>query len=245
MPSAEISLLSSMATKPLLAALITAFEQRTGMTVALTSMGGVDAAKRVQAGDVFDVVVLAADALATLAEQGHVRGPQALADSRIAIAVREGAPQPDIRTEDALRHALLAARTIGYSTGPSGRALLQIFDGWGLGETLGARLVQARPGVPVGKLVAEGEAEIGLQQLTELQGLPGITLLGGLPPELDIVTTFTGAVGARSTQPAAAQSLLDFLASADTAGVKRAHGMSAARPPEGAQLPPGGTARSA
>lgn len=245
MPSDEILLLSSMATKPLLAALTADFQKQTGQAVRLESMGGVDAAKRVQAGDVFDVVVLASDALATLTEQGHVRGPQAFADSRIAIAVRAGAAAPDISTEDALRSALLAAKSIGYSTGPSGRALLQIFDRWGLGETLGARLVQARPGVPVGKLVAEGEAEIGFQQLTELQGLPGITLLGGLPPQLDIVTTFTGAVGTRSTQRDAAQALLDFLASADTAGVKRAHGMSAARPPEGAQLPPGGTARSA
>lgn len=226
MPSAEISLLSSMATKPLLAALTADFQRQTGAAVRLESMGGVDAAKRVQAGESFDVVVLASDALATLAEQGHVRHPQALADSRIAIAVREGAPIPDISTEATLRASLLAASTIGYSTGPSGRALLQIFAGWGLGETLGARLVQARPGVPVGRLVAEGEAEIGFQQLSELQGLRGITLLGGLPPELDIVTTFTGAVGARSTQPAAAQQLLDFLASATTAGVKRAHGMS-------------------
>jgi len=215
-----------MATKPLLAALAADFQRQTGAAVRLESMGGVDAARRVQAGDVFDVVVLAADALATLAGQGHVRNPQAIADSRIAIAVREGAPTPDIGSEDALRRALLAAKTIGYSTGPSGRALLQIFDLWGLGEALGARLVQARPGVPVGRLVAEGEAEIGFQQLSELQSLPGITLLGGLPPGLDIVTTFTGAVGAHSTQPEAARQLLDFLSSAGTAGVKQAHGMS-------------------
>ena len=226
MPSAEISLLSSMATRPLLLALIADFQQLTGTAVRLSAMGGVDAAKRVQAGDVFDVVVLAADALATLAAQGHVRNPQAIADSRIAIAVREGAPKPDIGSEDALRHTLLAASSIGYSTGPSGRALLQLFDLWGLGEALGARLVQARPGVPVGKLVAEGEAEIGFQQLVELQGLPGVTLLGGLPPGLDIVTTFSGAVGAHSTRPDAARQLLDFLASAGTADVKRAHGMS-------------------
>ncbi|MFG6432307.1 substrate-binding domain-containing protein [Roseateles sp. LYH14W] len=226
MPSTEITLLSSMATKPLLVALTDAYRQRSGTAVRLESAGGVDAAKRVQAGEVFDVVVLAGDALATLAEQGHVRAPQAMADSRIAIAVREGSPRRDIGSEDALRNTLLAAKTIGYSTGPSGRALLQIFDRWGLGETLGARLVQARPGVPVGGLVAAGEAEIGFQQLTELQGIAGIKLLGGLPPQLDIVTTFTGAVGAHSAQPGAAQALLDFLASADTASIKLAHGMS-------------------
>jgi len=170
--------------------------------------------------------VLASDALATLAAQGLVQAPRAIADSRVAIAVREDAPRPDVSSEAALRRSLLAARSIGYSTGPSGRALLQIFDLWGLADTLAPRLVQARPGVPVGGLVANGEAEIGFQQLSELQGLPGIVLIGGLPAALDIVTTFAGAVGARSMRPEAAQALLDFLASAATADAKRAHGMS-------------------
>lgn len=226
MPSADLTLLSSMATKPLLSALTAEFRQRSGNSARLESMGGVDAVGRLQAGEVFDVVVLAADALTTLAEQGLVRAPQRIADSRMAIAVREGAPQPDVSSEDALRQTLLAAKTIGYSTGPSGRALLQIFDRWGLGELSGDRLVRTPPGVPVARLVAAGEAEIGFQQLTELQGVPGIRLLGGMPPGLDIVTTFTGAVGAQSLHPEAAQGLLDFLASAATSDVKRAHGMS-------------------
>ncbi len=215
-----------MATQALLRELTQAYEQAQGSVVRLESVGGVDAARRVQAGEVFDVVVLAGDALEALAAQGLVSAPRALADSRVAVAVREGAPQPDISSEDALRRSLLDARSIGYSTGPSGRALLQIFERWGLAETLQARLVLARPGVPVGRLVADGEAEIGFQQLTELQGLAGITLLGGLPPELDIVTTFAGAVGAHSTQGEAAQGLLDFLASPATAVLKRSHGMS-------------------
>lgn len=227
MPHAAIALLSSMATKPLLLALTQAYERAHGVTVRLESVGGVDAAKRVQAGEVFDVIVLADDALAALAAQGLARSPRALADSRVAVAVRAGAQRPDIASEDALRRSLLAARSIGYSTGPSGRALLQIFERWGLADTLQARLVQASPGVPVGRLVADGDAEIGFQQLTELQGLAGITLLGGLPPALDIVTTFTGAVGAHSTQADAAQALLAFMASDATAALKRAHGMDA------------------
>lgn len=225
MPRTEITLLSSMATKPLLAALAQAHERAGGAAVRLESVGGVDAAKRVQAGEVFDVVVLADDALAALAAQGLVLAPRAVADSRVTIAVREGAPRPDVGTEDALRASLLAAHSIGYSTGPSGRALLQIFERWGLAGALQSRLIQARPGVPVGQLVASGEAEIGFQQFSELQGLPGLTLLGGLPPGLEIVTTFAGAVGARSPRPEAAQALLDFLTSAGTAALKRAHGM--------------------
>jgi molybdate transport system substrate-binding protein len=227
MPRPDIKLLSSMATKPLLLALTQAWERTQGAAVALESVGGVDAAKRVQAGEVFDVVVLADDALGTLAIQGLVRTPLAMADSRVAVAVREGVPPPDIASEDALRRSLLATRSIGYSTGPSGRALLQVFERWGLADALQARLVQARPGVPVGRLIADGEVEIGFQQLSELQGLAGITLLGALPPGLDIVTTFAGAVGAHSTFPEAAQALLDFMASAETAALKRAHGMDA------------------
>lgn len=230
MPHAEITLLSSMATQPLLAALARAHEQAGGTAVRLESVGGVDAAKRVQAGEVFDVVVLADDALAALAAQGLVHAPRPVADSRVAIAVREGAPRPDVGSEAALRASLLAARSIGYSTGPSGRALLQVFERWGLADTLKGRLVQARPGVPVGQLVAAGEAEIGIQQFSELQGLPGLTLLGGMPPGLEIVTTFAGAVGARSAQPEAAQALLDFLTQAGTAALKRAHGMDAPTP---------------
>ena len=182
MPHAEITLLSSMATQPLLAALARAHELAGGTAVRLESVGGVDAAKRVQAGEVFDVVVLADDALAALAAQGLVHAPRPVADSRVAIAVREGAPRPDVGSEAALRASLLAARSIGYSTGPSGRALLQVFERWGLADTLKSRLVQARPGVPVGQLVVAGEAEIGIQQFSELQGLPGLTLLGGMPP---------------------------------------------------------------
>jgi molybdate transport system substrate-binding protein len=223
MPRAEITLLSSMATQPLLAALARAHEQAGGAAVRLESVGGVDAARRVQAGEAFDVAALAA--------QGLVQAPRALADSQVAIAVREGAARPDVGSEDALRRSLLAARSIGYSTGPSGRALLRVFERWGLADTLKDRLVQARPGVPVGRLVAAGEAEIGFQQLSELQGLAGLALLGGMPPGLEIVTTFAGGVGARSAQPEAAQALLDFLASADAAAVKRAHGMDAPAAP--------------
>ncbi|MDR7295544.1 MULTISPECIES: substrate-binding domain-containing protein [Roseateles] len=227
MPRAEITLLSSMATQPLLAALARAHEQAGGAAVRLESVGGVDAAKRVQAGEAFDVVVLADDALAALAAQGLVHAPRPVADSRVAIAVRDGTPPPDVSSEAALRRCLLAARSIGYSTGPSGRALLQVFERWGLADTLKGRLVQARPGVPVGQLVAAGEAEIGFQQFSELQGLPGLTLLGGMPPGLEIVTTFAGAVGTRSAQPDEAQALLDFLTQAGTAALKRAHDMDA------------------
>ncbi|MFC5870655.1 substrate-binding domain-containing protein [Aquincola agrisoli] len=195
----------------------------------IESTGGVEALRRVADGEAFDLVVLAAEAMARLASAGHLLpGSLApLAASPMAIASRAGAPAPDVHSAEALRTAVLAAPRIGYSTGPSGTALMALFERWGLTEVLQGRLVQARPGVPVGSLVAEGAADLGFQQLSELLHVPGLTLLGPMPPGLEIITVFSGAVGARSTRPALAQQALDFLASPAALDAKRRHGMAA------------------
>ncbi|PTT85254.1 molybdenum ABC transporter substrate-binding protein [Pelomonas sp. HMWF004] len=224
--------ISSMATRHLLSALAQAHRLAGGPATHIESVGGVDAARRVLAGEPFDVVVLASDAIAQLAAAGRLRpgSVRAVADSSVAVAVQAGAATPDISSEAALRAAVLQARTIGYSTGPSGTALLQLFERWGLLDTLRSRLVQARPGLPVGRLVADGEAEIGFQQLSELMDLAGITLLGGLPPGLDIVSRFDAAVLASAAQPDAAQALLAFMTHPCNDALKQAHGMRAPPP---------------
>jgi molybdate transport system substrate-binding protein len=187
----------------------------------------------VLAGEAFDVVVLASDAIAQLQAAGRLRlgSVRAIADSSVAIAVRAGAAQPDIGSEAALRAAVLQARSIGYSTGPSGTALMALFEHWGLTDTLKDRLVQARAGVPVGRLVASGDVELGFQQLSELMDLDGITLLGGMPPGLEITSRFSGAVTANAARPGAAQALLDFMASPANDALKRQHGMRAVTAP--------------
>jgi molybdate transport system substrate-binding protein len=228
--TAALTLISSMATRHLLTALVQAHALTGGADVHVESVGGVDAARRVRDGEVFDLVVLAADAIAGLEAGGRLKpgSVRAIADSDVAIAVRAGAALPDIGSEATLRATLMQARSIGYSTGPSGTALLHMFERWGLANTLKDRLVQARPGVPVGRLVASGEAELGFQQLSELMDLPGITLLGGMPPGADIVSRFSGAVTASARQPEAAQTLLDFMASPAVDAIKQQHGMRAA-----------------
>jgi molybdate transport system substrate-binding protein len=195
--------------------------------VTIESVGGVDAAKRVQAGEAFDLVVLAADAIDKLVASGHVlAGSRAdLVRSRVAIAVRAGAARPDIGSEAALKDAVLAARTLGYSTGPSGTALLQLFERWGIADELRSRIVQARPGVPVGQLVADGAVELGFQQYSEMMSQPGIAVLGTMPPGCEIVTTFSGGVCAGSAQIEAAHALLAFMQSPAAADAKRRHGM--------------------
>ena len=231
--SSALTLISSMATRHLLTALAQAHAQTGAPAVHLESVGGVDAARRVQDGEAFDLVVLASDAIAKLEAAGRLKpgSVRPIADSSVAIAVSAGSAPPDIGSEAALRAAVLQARSIGYSTGPSGTALMQLFERWGLMDTLKARLVQARPGVPVGSLVASGEVELGFQQFSELMDVSGITLLGGMPAEVDIVSRFSGAVTANATQPDAAQALLDFMASPATETLKQQHGMRAVHGP--------------
>lgn len=230
--SLTLSGISSMATRPLLNELALAYQAHSGVAVAFESMGGVDAAKRVAAGEVFDVVVLAADAVTRLAASGAVLAETAtpLVTSAVAIAVRTGTAAPDITSENALRHAVLAAHNIGYSTGPSGTALLALFDRWGITDQIRSRLVQAPPGVPVGALVARGEVALGFQQLSELMNLEGVTVIGAMPAPIEIVTTFSAAVCRTCVQPEQARQLLVYLASSATASVKLRHGMQATTP---------------
>ncbi len=228
--STRISGVSSMATRQVLAELAGMYRQQSGIEVAIESVGGVDAAKRVQAGEPFDVVVLAADAIDQLITSGRVvAGSRTdLVRSAVAVAVRADASRPDIASEEALRRAVLSARRLGYSTGPSGTALLKLFERWGITDRVRSRIVQAPPGVPVGKLVADGEVELGFQQFSEMMNQPGISLLGTMPSGCEIVTTFSGGLCANSAQPVAVRGLLAFMHSPAADDAKRRHGMDPA-----------------
>lgn len=228
--SATLRGISSMATRQVLAELAAAYEQRSGAVVRIESVGGVDAAKRVQAGEAFDVVLLAADAVDKLVAAGAAVGGSKvdLVHSPVAVAVRAGAARPEIGTEEALKRAVLAAPSIGYSTGPSGTSLMRLFERWGIATQVQPRLKQATPGVPVGSLVAQGEVALGFQQLSELIHLEGITVVGALPEPVQIITTFSGAVCATCTQPGAVRAMLAFMASPEAAAAKRRHGMEPA-----------------
>ena len=219
-----------MATRQVLADLVLAYQASAGVVVAIESVGGVDAAKRVLAGEAFDVVILASDAIAKLVSAGRVVevSPGELVHSGVAVAVRSGAPLPDISSEDAMRQAVLAARTLSYSTGPSGVALAQLFERWGIADQIKPRIVQAPPGVPVGALVARGDVDLGFQQLSELLHVPGITIVGPLPAAIQITTTFPAGLVAGSTQPDAVRAMLDFMRSPAAAEAKRRQGMEPA-----------------
>ncbi len=221
--------ISSMATRQLLAELTRAWQDRSGQPVAMESVGGVDAAKRVQAGEAFDVVVLASDAIDKLMAAGCLE-PGSKVDlvrSGTSVAVPAGAPLPDISSEDALRAAVLAAPTLGYSTGPSGVALAKRFEGWGIAEQVQPRIVTPPPGTPVGALIAKGEVALGFQQLSELIHVTGITVVGPLPEAIAIDTVFSGAVCKGTSRADDVRAMLAFMASPETAPAKRAQGMQA------------------
>ena len=228
--TATLQGISSMATRQLLGELVQAYGERTGLRVEVESVGGVDAASRVAAGEPFDFAVLASNAIDQLLAGGHaVAGSRIdLAVSGVAVAVKSGARRPDISSEEALKRAVLAAASVGYSTGPSGVALVKLFAHWGIAQDLQGRLVQAPPGIPVGALVARGEVALGFQQLSELIHLDGITVLGPMPPPVRIDTIFAAAVCAASQQPAAVRELLAFLASPEAAAAKHRNGMEPA-----------------
>jgi molybdate transport system substrate-binding protein len=223
-----IKVISSMATRRVLAELVDGFRREAEQAVEIESVGGVDAAKRVRAGERFDLVILADDVIAKLETEGHIAsGSRAdFVRSPMAAAVRAGASQPDISDEQAIKTALLSSRTIGYSTGPSGAHLLTTLKAWGLDpKAEPARFVQAKPGVPVAQLVARGEAEIGVQQLSELLDEPGVAVVGMLPPPVQLVTVFSIGVGSHSTSAADARALIAYLSGPGADATKRRFGM--------------------
>ena len=225
--SATVKGISSMATRAILADLVAAFARAGKGEVAIESIGGVDAAKRVRAGEAFDVVLLAEDALAKLEAEGHlVAGSRVgFTLSSLAVAIRAGAARPDFSDEAAVREAVRTAASIGYSTGPSGNHLLGLLKRWGIDEEVAPRLVQAPPGIPVGTLVGRGDAALGFQQLSELIGVPGTEIADALPASVGHVTPFCGAIATTAANREGAAAFLAFLASPETAAVKRRHGM--------------------
>jgi molybdate transport system substrate-binding protein len=221
-----LKLLSSMATRELLAELL-ARRAQAGVDVGAEAAGGVDVVRRVQGGEPVDVVILASKAIDQLIGADRLRpGRVDLARSGVGVAVRAGAPAPDISSEDAVRRAVLAARTLSYSTGPSGVHLEQLFARWGVFGELKPRIVVPPAGMPVAALIAAGAVELGFQQLSELMNVPDVQLLGPLPTAIQTLTVFSGAVAVTSREPDAAQALLAHLASPATADAKRRHGMA-------------------
>jgi molybdate transport system substrate-binding protein len=192
------------------------FERSTGGKVVIAWGSAGTLLKELEAGAGGDVAILTAEAIDGLIAGGKiVAGSRVdLARSGIGIAVRKGAGKPDIASPEALKRALLAARSIAHSkAGMSGIYFPTVLARLGIAEETKGKIVMPDPGTPVGELVARGEAEIGVQQISELLPVAGIEIVGPLPPSLQKITTFTAGVLAAAKEPDAAAALLQFLAS--------------------------------
>jgi len=229
--AAEIKVLASIALKGIYHELAPRFERANRCKLATQWAGADPVLKRVQAGEVADAVIAPAKLIDELIASGKiVRGGRVdIARSGIGMAVRRGASRPDISSTAALKRALLDAKSIAYSSGPSGVYLAELFRRMGITETLAPKITQTPPGTFVGEVVARGEADIGFQQMGELLHVgEGIDIVGPLPPDIQNITLFSGGIHAQATHPGLARALLDFLSAPEAAAVIRRKGMEPA-----------------
>ncbi len=230
--AADLRVLTAGAYKPVVVALAPAFEQRTGHRLVIDNDTAGALVRRISAGEAFDLVLLTPGGLEQLAKAGKVDTGASvwLAKVAIGVAVKQGAPAPDISSVAAFQQTLLAARAVAtidpQAGGSSGIYLWQLFEKMGIAAQLKPKAVLV-PGGLVAQRLLNGEADIAIHQISEILAVPGATLVGPLPAEIQNYTVYAGAVGTAAREPAAAQDLLNLLASAQAQAVLKDKGMQA------------------
>lgn len=229
--AAEIKVLSALALREVIEDLAPKFERATGhkLAIAFATLGVV--VKRIQGGETADVVVIPRQGIASLVKDGKIPADNVtiVARSGIGVAVRKGAPRPDISSPEAFKRTLLAAKSVTYSNpalgGASGIHFAKVLDRLGIADEVKAKSVFLPKDGPVGVLVAKGEAEIAVQQMQLLFQVPGIDIVGPLPGDLQETVVFSAAVMGAAKNADAAQALIDFLRSPEAAVVIKAKGL--------------------
>ena len=241
--AADIKVLTAGAYKPVILALQSDFEARTGHRLKIENDTAGALQRRVSGGEAFDLLVITPASLAQLVQAGKVvdgakndgekieGATRSLARVAIGVAVKSGAALPDISTVAAFQNSLLAARAVAYidpaAGGSSGIYLSKLFETWGLADRIKARAVLV-PGGLVAERVVNGQADIAIHQISEILAVPGATLVGPIPAEIQNYTVYAGGVSATASAPAAARALLDALAGPAAAAVLKSKGMEAA-----------------
>lgn len=225
--AAEIKVIASVAVKEAVFELIPAFEKASGHKVTTIWAGTEAITKRISGGEAVDIVLLAAPNIDTLIAEGKlVAGSRTdVAKAGIGVAVRAGLPKPAISSGEAVKKAVLAAKSVAYSSGPSGFYLADLFKKMGIADQIKDKVKQTPSGVQVGEVVARGEADLGFQAVSELLHLNGIHYLGPLPPDIQHTTVFSAGLHAAAPAPDAAKALTKFLTAPEAAPVFRRSGM--------------------
>jgi molybdate transport system substrate-binding protein len=225
--SAEIKVLAGAAIREGYLELIPSFEKTSGHKVTTIWDGTENIITRINGGEVADIVILGAPTIDKLIAEGKLAaGSRAdIAKSGIGIAVRFGLPKPDISSSDAVKNAMLAANSIAYSTGPSGIYIADLVKKMGIADQVKEKMKQTKSGVPVGEVLARGEADLGFQQVSELQHVKEIQFVGPLPPDIQTVTVYSAGMHNAAAAPDAAKALVKFLKTPEAALAIKKMGM--------------------
>jgi molybdate transport system substrate-binding protein len=208
--AAEIKVMASAAIHDAYVELIPAFERASENKVVTEWVPTAEMMRRLKGGETVDLVLMASNGIAELTKLGKVGPGTPVAKSGIGVSVRAGAPKPDISSADAVKRTLLAANSIAMSTGPSGVYLAKLFERLGVADEIKGKVKQVQ-GVPIGEVVARGDAEIGFQQVSELLPVKGTTYVGALPADIQEITVFDAAVHTGAASADGARALIKFL----------------------------------
>ena len=228
--AAEIKLLTAGAVRALVVALLPEFENRTGNKVTFDNATAGILAKRIGEGEAFDVALITPSVLDDLANKGKiVAGTRRdVAKVGMGVAIKEGATAPDIGTVDAFKRTLVAAKSVAYidpnSGGSSGIYFDKLLDRLGIGDQVRPK-AKLKWGGYVAELVASGEAEIGVHQMSEIVTVKGVVLVGPLPPEIQNATIYSAGIGTGAKDAPAAKALIEFLAGPASDATLKAKGM--------------------
>jgi molybdate transport system substrate-binding protein len=223
----EIKVVSTQAPEEAYRELVPQFEKASGHKVTTVFTGTLDLQKRIAAGESYDLIIMAGPAIDDYIKSGKVvPGSRVnIAKSGVGVGVRAGAPKPDIGTTEAFKKALLAAKSIGYSTGPSGVYVTGLFQRLGITDQIKGKLKQTPTSIFVGSLVASGEAEIGVQQVSEMSHYPGVDYVGPLPADIQEITVFASGIQVGAKESDAAKAWVKFLTAPAAAPAFKARGL--------------------
>ena len=225
--AAEIKVIASGATKEIINEILPAFEKNSGHKVAIEFTGTANIKKRIAAGETYDLVIVGAPEIDAFAQQGKIASGTRtdLMKSGVGVAVRSSASKPDIGSSEALKKTLLAAKSIGYSSGPSGDHMVNLVERMGIADQVKPKMKQVPSGSRISTMIESGEAEIGFQQISELIHENGIDYIGPLPSEVQKITVYAAGLHTGAREPEAAKALVKALAAPDAATLIKAHGM--------------------